>query len=88
MPVYEFRCRACGHAFSEFYRKMLTAEEQDPVACPACEGMNTVRTVARFAVHGASEADPGERAAEAARQQRMASITPKEQIDRWQKGEG
>ena len=86
MPIHEFRCRQCDHRFSEFFRRMLGSDEAGAVACPQCCSADTVRVVARFAVHGPSGADPQEQVAEWSHQQRMASITPKEQIDKWNKG--
>ncbi len=36
MPLYEYMCRHCGHAFEEL---VLGAEDQ--VACPKCQSLET-----------------------------------------------
>jgi putative FmdB family regulatory protein len=40
MPIYQYRCLDCDHAFDRL-RSMKTAD--DPVACAHCEGLNTRR---------------------------------------------
>jgi putative FmdB family regulatory protein len=83
MPIYEFRCSECGCSFTELYRKMTSSEEGSTPACPECGSADTARAVTSFAVHGPSGPDAQEVAAEKAQQQKLASITPKEQIDKW-----
>jgi len=33
MPIYEYRCKECGHAFEKFYRISDSGE----VNCPSCQ---------------------------------------------------
>jgi putative FmdB family regulatory protein len=33
MPIFEYRCQACGHVFEQFTQRANTA---GPPACPAC----------------------------------------------------
>lgn len=86
MPIYEFECRACGYRFSEFYRTIQIAQEGRVPACPACQSQEIQRLVSSFAVHGPPRPDPAEVAAEKAAAERMASITPKEMIEKWRAG--
>ena len=45
MPIYDFNCRACGHAFEALVRA------QDPAPrCPACQSENLERLLSGFAV--------------------------------------
>ena len=44
MPIYEYRCRGCGHAFEALVR---TA---DTPACPSCGAGDLERLVSLFAV--------------------------------------
>ena len=44
MPIYEYRCRGCGH---EFERLVLGG---DPGACPACARRGLERRWSLFAV--------------------------------------
>lgn len=44
MPIYEYKCRGCGHAFE---RLVLGA---DPGVCPACAGRALERQWSMFAV--------------------------------------
>ena len=48
MPVYEYRCPGCGHAFSKFFRSIAAAGD---TACPACDRPGAERTLSRFAYH-------------------------------------
>lgn len=40
MPVYEYRCGACGREFERYLPSAATA-----VACPACQSANVKRTL-------------------------------------------
>lgn len=48
VPVYEYRCAACGHAFSKFFRSVRAT---DDASCPACGAPNAARTLSAFAYH-------------------------------------
>jgi putative FmdB family regulatory protein len=51
MPLYEFTCAKCGHAFEE----LLTARELEagPPKCPACRSKKVKRGFSSFATGGA-----------------------------------
>jgi len=83
VPIYEFICNDCGHRFSKLYRTMSSAGQAPAPACEACASCNTRRTVSRFAVQGPGGPDAAEVASQRAADNRLASITPKEQIDEW-----
>ncbi|NLX35293.1 MAG: zinc ribbon domain-containing protein [Chloroflexi bacterium] len=83
MPVYEFRCIDCGETFDKLYRQMISAQGAEAPPCPACGSVNTSRLVSSFAVHGPAGIDPGQVAAEQKQAQRAASVTSKEQINKW-----
>lgn len=55
MPIYEYRCRACGREF-----EILLQGSQKP-ACPGCGGKKLDKKLSVFAVSGAGEkeADAG-----------------------------
>jgi putative FmdB family regulatory protein len=44
MPIYEYRCRGCAHAFEALLRS------GDTPACPACGAIDLERLVSLFAV--------------------------------------
>ena len=44
MPIYEYRCRACGHAFEALVRGT------DAPVCAACAATDLERLVSLFAV--------------------------------------
>lgn len=88
MPIYEFECTRCGARFTEFYRQMQSSDEMVPPICPECQSAQTRRLISSFAVQGPAGPDAAEIAAERAQAQRLASITPKEQIEKWRKGSG
>jgi putative FmdB family regulatory protein len=82
MPIYEFRCNACGERFSEFYRSMQRAREGVNPPCPHCQSTQTLRVMSAFAVHGPAGSNP-EAAPQTATEQRGASVTTREQINSW-----
>jgi putative FmdB family regulatory protein len=49
MPLFDFRCRGCGHEFEALVRP------QDPAGprCPSCQGADLERMLATFAVSSA-----------------------------------
>lgn len=87
MPIYEFECDGCEHTFSKLYRKVRGSDEDTPPPCPECGSHDTRRAVTSFAVHGPSQPDPQEVAAEQREAEKRASITPKSQIEKWRSGE-
>lgn len=44
MPIYEYRCRACSHAFEALVRGAVAP------ACPSCAATDLERLVSLFAV--------------------------------------
>lgn len=44
MPLYEYTCRTCGHAFEVLVR------HGDTPACPSCQGHDLERLLSMFAV--------------------------------------
>jgi putative FmdB family regulatory protein len=44
MPVYEYRCRACGEGFERF------VQGGQEVACPACRSPEVTRLLSLFGV--------------------------------------
>lgn len=41
MPIYAFRCNACGHSFD----RLQKLSDPDPEACPVCGATQVVRQV-------------------------------------------
>ena len=44
VPIYDFRCRKCGHEFEAVVRPQDTAE------CPTCRSQDLVKLLSSFAV--------------------------------------
>jgi putative FmdB family regulatory protein len=44
MPIYDYRCRGCGHEFELLVLKTTVA------ACPECEGQDLEQLISGFAV--------------------------------------
>jgi putative FmdB family regulatory protein len=51
MPIYVYRCRACGE---EFEKLVLSFAKADSVECPACQSKETERRPALFGVMGSA----------------------------------
>lgn len=45
MPLYEYRCSACGHQF-----ELLVMKTSQRIACPACASESVERLLSMFAV--------------------------------------
>jgi putative FmdB family regulatory protein len=89
MPIYEYQCDQCGESFSHLWRSIqqaeLAAQAGEMPACPQCGGRNTRRLVSQVAVLGElGGLTPSEQASAKAEAERLASITPKEQIQKLQ----
>lgn len=43
MPIYEYKCKKCGHRFEELCR-----HGQKDIPCPVCGGAETCRLISAF----------------------------------------
>jgi putative FmdB family regulatory protein len=50
MPLYEYRCRQCGHRFEVLQR---LGEGGDGVPCPQCQAQDAEKQLSTFATSGA-----------------------------------
>ncbi|MBI5864567.1 MAG: zinc ribbon domain-containing protein [Planctomycetes bacterium] len=51
MPIYEYRCAACGHEFELLIRSQ---GEERIAACPKCETRKIERVPSVFSAHAAA----------------------------------
>ncbi len=87
MPIYEYTCLSCGQTFDHFWLSIKAAEESPAPVCPDCGSSETQRIVSQVAVLGGlGGLTPGEQAAAKAQEERLAKITPREQIAKLQAG--
>lgn len=63
MPIYEYRCSACGHQFEQLSRSSVEAETK----CPKCASKDVKKTYSPFASHGGGCGAPAESQARAPR---------------------
>jgi len=52
MPIYEFRCKNCGHKFEELVFSSLS--EKNDVVCPRCGKKNAEKLLSAFSSGTAS----------------------------------
>ncbi|MBX7235172.1 MAG: zinc ribbon domain-containing protein [Caldilineales bacterium] len=89
MPLYDYECARCGAHFTHLWRTMQAAQTHEPPICPSCSGGPTRRLVSRVAVLGElGGLTPSEQSAENRQAEKMASILPKETIDKFRAGRG
>ena len=55
MPIYEYRCTACGREFEELIR---SAADQRSLRCPHCEGRSLERKLSVFAAQADTARTP------------------------------
>jgi putative FmdB family regulatory protein len=51
VPIYDFKCRACGHVFEALVRLPTQASRDEIATCPACHGQDLQQLVSGFAVN-------------------------------------
>lgn len=56
MPIYEYRCRKCGHEFDLLVR---SAADERKAACPGCQGHQVEKRLSTFAARVAGNAGCG-----------------------------
>lgn len=84
MPLYDYECTHCGASFTHLWRTLQAAQAGESPLCPTCGGGPTRRVVSRVAVLGElGGLTPLEKASENRQAEKMASILPKETIDRF-----
>lgn len=78
MPIYEYRCTACAHAFEALVRT------GDTPTCPACGTANLERLISMFAVDsdGTRQAHRERSMSKGLSRQRDRDIADKELYDR------
>jgi len=65
MPLYDFRCRGCGHEF-----ETLVRTGDDSPACPSCQSRDIERLLSTFAL---SYAEKTQAAARDSRKRQIAA---------------
>jgi len=45
MPIYEFKCKHCGHVFEELF---FSLREEREVCCPSCQSKDTEKLMSLF----------------------------------------
>jgi putative FmdB family regulatory protein len=87
MPLYDYECAHCGARFTHLWRTMQAAQTNEPPICPSCSGGPTRRLVSAVTVLGElGGLTPSEQSAENRQAEKMASILPKETIDKFRAG--
>ena len=57
MPIYEFKCKKCGHIFDEFV--FSSASTSENIVCPACGEKNVDKLMSAFSASGNSTVASG-----------------------------
>lgn len=84
MPLYDYECPECGVRFTYLWRTIQAAQANDSPTCPACGSNSSQRIVSQVAVLGElGGLTPSEHTAENRQAEKMASVLPKETIDKF-----
>ncbi len=87
MPIYEYTCADCDLIFEHFWPSIKSATEESAPTCPGCGSRATRRIMSQVAMLGSlGGLTPGEQAAAGTHEERLAKITPKEQIAKLRAG--
>lgn len=70
MPLFDFRCRGCGHQFESLVLKGVESP------CPSCGGQNLERLLSTFAVSSSERTQ----AAASAKRKKQASTAYRDNI--------
>lgn len=49
MPIYEYRCAACGRKSSRIWMRLPSAAQEAGLVCPGCGAAGLARLMSRFA---------------------------------------
>jgi putative FmdB family regulatory protein len=72
MPLYDFKCRSCGHEFEALVRPVDT----DAPVCPACKSRDLEKLLSAFAVSSAELTQ----AAAAKKRKKEAAVATRDNI--------
>lgn len=86
MPIYEYRCEACGQRFEKL---VLTIDrEPEALACPQCESPDVQRLISRVAVSSGQGGTPGESPGEGADVPAKPSVFGRKELNQALKDRG
>jgi len=51
MPIYDYKCRACGHQFEA----LVLPSSKSAAACPSCKSQELEQLLSAFAVNSAEQ---------------------------------
>ncbi len=57
MPIFEFKCKNCGHIFEEFV--FTSNPEAGSIICPECQNKNTEKLMSAFSSAGKTSVTSG-----------------------------
>jgi len=77
VPIYDFKCRACGHEFEG-----LVLPARTPPSCPSCQSQDLERLISAFAVSSEERSQAALKQAKKAyqRSQRDKNVAEREHI--------
>lgn len=73
MPLYEYKCLACGHQF-----ELLILRQSQTFACPACASASLERLLSMFAV----SSDSSRQTSEASARRRNLELNTRQDPDK------
>ena len=73
MPLYEYKCLACGHQF-----ELLILRASQPIGCPDCSSESVERLLSLFAVNS----DASRQSSIASARKRNAELNSKQNPDK------
>lgn len=85
MPIYEYRCKACGEEFSRLFLSIRAAEKEKPI-CLTCGSEELVRLISTVAIH-TSSSEPSE-ASEKQEEEPRRKLYGRKELERAEREQG
>ncbi len=87
MPIYEYECRACAHAFTRWISSVRKAEREGPPTCPECGSEDVHKKPSRrVRVQEGKTFEERIRERDRLHDEKLKAMSSEERMDAWREG--